>query len=66
MPKFILIESRHFRQLGQAGADQILKKLIKPVRDEYDFILIDNGPTLGIATINSLVASEYEILRSDK
>ena len=44
---------------GQAGADQILKKLIKPVRDEYDFILIDNGPTLGIATINSLVASEY-------
>lgn len=44
---------------GQAGADQILKKLIKPIKDEYDFILIDNGPTLGIATINSLVASEY-------
>lgn len=44
---------------GQAGSDQILKKLIKPLTDVYDFILIDNGPTLGIATINSLVASDY-------
>lgn len=44
---------------GQAGSDQILKKLIRPLADSYDFILIDNGPTLGIATLNSLVASQY-------
>jgi chromosome partitioning protein len=44
---------------GQIGADSVLKKLIKPLLEVYDFILIDNGPTLGIATINSLVASDY-------
>ncbi len=44
---------------SQAGSDHILKKLLKPVMEEYDFILIDNGPTLGIATLNSLIASDY-------
>ena len=44
---------------GKAGSDRVLRKLIKPLRDYYDFILIDNGPTLGLATINSLVASDY-------
>lgn len=47
---------------SQPGADRILKKLLKPIKDEYDFIIIDNGPTLGIATINSLVASEYFLI----
>lgn len=47
---------------SQPGSDIILKKLLKPVRDKYDFIIIDNGPTLGIATINSLVASDYFLI----
>ena len=44
---------------SQPGSDIILKKLLKPLRDYYDFIIIDNGPTLGIATLNSLSASDY-------
>ena len=44
---------------SQPGKDTILKKLIRPVLTEYDFIIIDNGPTLGVATVNSLVASDY-------
>jgi chromosome partitioning protein len=47
---------------SQPGSDQILKKLIKPVMSEYDFVIIDNGPTLGIATLNSLIASEYFLI----
>jgi len=47
---------------SQPGSDQILKKLIKPVMNEYDFVIIDNGPTLGIATLNSLIASEYFLI----
>lgn len=47
---------------AQAGKDTILKRLIKPIAEEYDFILIDNGPTLGVATVNSLVASDYFII----
>ena len=44
---------------SQAGSERILKKLLKPLMEVYDFILIDNGPTLGIATLNSLIASDY-------
>jgi chromosome partitioning protein len=47
---------------SQPGSDQILKKLIKTLISEYDFIIIDNGPTLGIATLNSLIASEYFLI----
>lgn len=42
--------------------ESVLKKLLAPLKSEYDFILIDNGPTLGIATINSLVASNYFLI----
>jgi chromosome partitioning protein len=44
------------------GKESVLKKLINPIKNEYDFILIDNGPTLGVATINSLVASNYFLI----
>lgn len=44
---------------SQPGNHLILKKLLKPIIAEYDFFIIDNGPTLGIATINSLIASDY-------
>lgn len=47
---------------SEPGADRTFKKLLKPLMEYYDFILIDNGPTLGMATINSLVASDYFLI----
>lgn len=47
---------------SEPGADRTFKKLLKPLIEYYDFILIDNGPTLGMATINSLVASDYFLI----
>jgi chromosome partitioning protein len=44
--------------------ESVLKKLLAPIKNEYDFIFIDNGPSLGIATINSLICSEYFIIPS--
>lgn len=37
----------------------ILKKAISTIKEEYDFILIDNTPFFNILTINSLCASDY-------
>lgn len=37
----------------------ILKSLLEPVIDNYDFVIIDCPPSLGIVTTNALVAADY-------
>jgi chromosome partitioning protein len=38
--------------------ERILKNALKEVEDEYDFILIDSPPSLGLITLNNLTAAE--------
>jgi chromosome partitioning protein len=40
----------------------ILKDMLKPVRDAYDYILIDCLPSLGLLTINALSASDFVLV----
>ena len=44
----------------------ILKDYIEMMRSRYDFIIIDCMPSLGIMTINSLVASDSVVLCQEK
>lgn len=44
--------------INEAGREYILKDLLEPLRNEYNYILIDNPPSLGLLTINSFVASQ--------
>ncbi|SET42942.1 chromosome partitioning protein [Lacrimispora sphenoides] len=39
----------------------ILSKAIKAVKEDYDFVLIDNSPSMNFFTLNSIVASDYII-----
>ncbi len=48
--------------LTEIDAHFRLKDVIEPVKNKYDFILIDTPPTLGLITINALVASNYLII----
>ena len=43
---------------GEAGREYILRELLEPVRNNYDYILIDSPPSLGLLTINSFTASD--------
>ena len=44
------------------GRERALEKAIAPIRDDYDFILIDTPPSLGLLTINALVAADGVIV----
>ena len=41
-----------------AGREYLLKEALEPIKEEYDFILVDTPPTLGIITINTLAAAD--------
>jgi len=42
--------------------EYMLKKIIQEVKDEYDYILIDCAPSLGLITLNALVAADSVII----
>lgn len=51
------IELVHF-----PNRENVLKNLLAPVQDQYDFIIIDCLPSLGLITVNALVASNSVIV----
>lgn len=48
--------------LGEIDGHYRLKDVLEPVIGKYDFIIIDTPPTLGIITLNALVASDAIII----
>jgi len=44
------------------GRDRVLTKTLAPVKGDYDFVLVDAPPSLGMLVINSLTASDYVIV----
>jgi len=48
--------------LGDIDGHFRLKDVLEPIRDKYEFIFIDTAPTLGIITLNALVASDAVLI----
>jgi chromosome partitioning protein len=50
---------------GKMGRELTLRKALLPVKDEYDLILIDCPPALGLLSVNALVAADQALLSSE-
>lgn len=61
IPSTLDLSGAEVEMSGEAGREYILRETIEPLRANYDYIIIDSPPSLGLLTINSLTTSD-EIL----
>jgi len=62
IPSHIDLVGAEIEMLNKEKREKILKRILDPLRDEYDYILIDCSPSLGLITVNSLTAADSIII----
>lgn len=61
-PATIRLAGAEAELVGMMARDQRLKRAIDPIKDQFDYILIDCPPSLGNLTINALAAADSIIV----
>lgn len=62
MPATIQLAGAEIELVPTISREQRLKKAISLVKDQYDYVMIDCPPSLGILTINSLTAADSVLI----
>lgn len=62
IPSHINLVGAEVEMIDVAQRESVLRNALTPVRDEYDYIIIDCPPQLGLITINCLAAADSVII----
>jgi chromosome partitioning protein len=62
IPSHIDLVGAEIEMLQMEERETILKRVLHPLRSQFDYILIDCSPSLGLITINALTASDSIII----
>ncbi|MCB9081364.1 MAG: ParA family protein [Lewinellaceae bacterium] len=62
IPSSISLVGAEVELVGRPRREYFMKKVIDPLRDMYDYILIDCLPSLGLVTVNALCAADTVLI----
>jgi chromosome partitioning protein len=62
LPSNIDLSAAEVQLVNEVAREQTLARALKPVIDDYDFVLIDCQPSLGLLTVNALTAAHGVIV----
>ncbi len=62
LPSHLDLVGAEIELINQPNREKIMKQVIDEIRDDYDYILIDCSPSLGLTTVNALTASDSVII----
>ena len=62
IPSHIDLVGAEIEMLNIENREKVMGKLLAPIIDDYDYILIDCSPSLGLITVNALTAADTVII----
>lgn len=62
MPSHIDLVGAEIEMINVPNREQIMKRALSKIKDDYDFIIIDCSPSLGLITVNALTAADSVII----
>ena len=62
VPSHINLVGAEIEMLELPNRERVMKRMLEPLQEEYDYILIDCSPSLGLITVNALTAADSVII----
>lgn len=62
IPSHIDLVGAEIEMINYPNRESVLKNILEPVRNDYEFIIIDCSPSLGLITVNALTAADSVIV----
>jgi len=62
IPSHIDLVGAEIEMINYPNREMVMKAILEPVKDQYDFVVIDCSPSLGLITVNALVAAHSVVV----
>ncbi len=62
IPSHIDLVGAEIEMINYPNREMVLKEILREVKDDYDFIVIDCSPSLGLITVNALTAADSVVV----